>query len=308
MSAPIVFGQMMIIFALMLIGMMLCKAGIIERKASKYFSAMVVNICAPALTIVSVLNQSDRSSSGSTLIKFGILSFITYIVLIVLGYIFLVLLRPERKRRADYQLMTIYGNCGFIGIPVASALIGPQSLIYVAIFNLCYNLFVYTYGTWLIISTEGNIDLATQLRKMLNPGTMSCIVALIIFSFEIKVPVLVYNFLNYAGQPATLLSLVVIGMSLADMKPVELVNDLSFFIFTILRFVVFPIIYILVTKSFITDIMMRSTMALMIAVPVGNIPAMMRAQYGQDDSFLAKGTVITTTLSVITIPIVCMFV
>ncbi|MDO4942162.1 MAG: AEC family transporter [Lachnospiraceae bacterium] len=308
MSAGIVFSQMLIIFALMLIGLFLCKKGIVSRESSKDLSGIVVNICSPMQLIMSVLNHSDTGTDRSVLIDFFVFSILAYIILIVFGYIVNYILQIPPKCRGDYHLMTIFGNCGFIGIPVAQALLGQESLIYVAVFNLCYNLFMYTYGLWIITSDVEGAPVKDQIRQFVNPGTVACVVTILIFWFRIQVPEQLQSLCSYAGQPATFLALVVIGISLSEMNLSELITDRTMFLFTIVRFVLFPIIFVSVLKLFIEDALIRGTMALMIAVPVGNMPAMMRAQYGQDDTLTAKGAVVTTVFSVITITITCLFV
>jgi hypothetical protein len=308
MSTYEIFSQMLIIFALMLIGLFLCKKQMISKESSKDFSSVVVNICAPMQLIMSVLNNNGTSANRSDLVHFFLLSVLTYVVMVLFGFVVNVLLGVPKSSQKDYHLMTIFGNCGFIGIPVAQSLFGTESLIYVAAFNLCYNLFMYTYGIWLITSDMKGISMADQLKKFMNPGNISCIITILIFWFQIQVPKQIQSLCTYAGQPATFLALVVIGISLADMSIKEMIRDKRFFLFTIIRFVLFPIIFVSVLKLFITDLLIRGTLALMIAVPIGNMPAMMRAQYGQDDHLLVKGAIITTILSVITITITCMFV
>lgn len=280
----------------------------ISKQSSADLSRIVVNICSPMQLIMSVLNIEETVADRSDVLSFFFYSLIVYIVMIILGYLINILLRVPKVQWGDYHLMTVFGNCGFIGIPVAQALLGSSSLIYVAIFNLCYNLFMYTYGLFLITSDTEGADIKHQFKCFLNPGTIAALVTVCIFWFQLEVPEALQKLCTYAGQPATFLALVVIGMSLADMSLRELFVDKRFFIFTIIRFILFPIIYINILKYFITDSFVCSTMALMIAMPVGNMPAMMRAQYQQDDHLLAKGAVVTTMFSVVTITIVCMFI
>lgn len=308
MSAKIVFSQMLIIFSLMLVGLFLCKKKIIAKESSKDISSIVVNICSPMQLIMSVLNTTKVTADRTSLLHFFLFSLIAYVVMILFGHIINIVLRVPKKQRGDYLLMTIFGNCGFIGIPVAQALLGSKSLIYVAVFNLCYNLFMYTYGLFIITSDIQGTNIKEQLKQFVNPGTVAAIITIIIFWFEIKVPEQIQILCTYAGQPATFLALVVIGISLAEMNFHDLFGDIRFFIFMIIRFIVFPVTFVIILKLFITDPLICGTMALMIAVPVGNMPAMMRSQYGQDDQLLAKGAVVTTIFSVITITITCMFV
>lgn len=308
MSAKIVFSQMLIIFVLMMVGVCLYKKEIISKESSKDISSIVVNICSPMQLIMSVLNTTTASADRTSLFRFFVYSLIAYVIMILFGYLMNLILKVPEKQRGDYHLMTVFGNCGFIGIPVAQALLGSESLIYVAVFNLCYNLFMYTYGLLIITSDMEGSNAKEQLKQFVNPGTIAAIITITIFWFQIEVPKQLQLLCTYAGQPATFLALVVIGISLAEMNIYELFVDIRFFIFTMIRFLLFPIVFVTILKLFITDPLICGTMALMIAVPVGNMPAMMRSQYGQDDRLLAKGAVVTTMLSVITITITCMFV
>lgn len=308
MNPGIVFSQMLIILVLMLTGLFLCKIGIISKESSKDFSGVVVNICAPMQLIMSVLNNSGNTADRSDLIRFFGFSIVAYFIMILFGYVVNTVLKIPKNQRNDYQLMTVFGNCGFIGIPVAQALFGSESLIYVAVFNLTYNLVMYTYGLWIIASDMKGISFKEQCLKFINPGTVFCLVTILIFWFQIRVPVPIQSLCAYAGQPATFLALVVIGISLSEMKFKELFGDWTMFIFVIIRFIIFPVVFVSIIRIFIGDVLIRGTLALMISVPVGNMPAMMRTQFGQDDRLVAKGAVVTTVFSVVTITITCLFI
>ncbi|BFL45878.1 AEC family transporter [Lactonifactor longoviformis] len=305
MSFSLVLGQMVMIFILMMIGFFFFKQKLVSEQAAKDISVMVVNLCSPVLLISSVSRES--SVTQHNVLVFTIVTVLSFAVLILLGHLISALLLVPKPRKSDYMMMTIFGNVGFIGIPVVSGLLGQDALIYVAIYNLAFNILIYTYGIYIIRKDMEGEQGGFRLKSCINPGTIASLITIIIFWFHIPVPNVAAQLLNYAGQPATFLSLFVIGTSLAQMNLREVVSDVRLLLFTLLRFVAVPILAVLLSKLVLKDEMMRGVLALMIAVPVGNLPAMLNKQFGKDDSVVAKGIVYTTVLSVLTITVTCMF-
>ena len=154
-------------------------------------------------------------------------------------------------------MLTVFGNVGFIGIPLASAVLGPECLIFVSIYNLFFNLLIYTFGIALLqraakrqasgcervsnnsaSGVRGNVPgeqgprggnpAAGQTlvlettepgwKKMINAGTISAAVTIIIYLGDFSAPVIVSSTLNYIGQTTTLFSMLVLGVSVAQMK------------------------------------------------------------------------------------------
>lgn len=314
MSAGVVFSQMLIIFSLMLAGMFFRKSGLVSEHAAKDISVMVVNLCNPMQLIMSVFETEPDASAKASVAWFFLMSMAVFLILALFGRFLCAILRIPAKLRGDYQLMAVFCNCGFIGIPVTRALLGTDALIYVAVFNLCWSIYFYTYGIWIIRQDMDPLPAGkkphalSQAKMFVNPGNLACIATILIFWFQIQVPPQLQNLCSYTGGAATFLALFVIGISLCDLTWEELFKDSRLFVFAALRFALFPVLFTICSKGFFSDPMMQKTAALMTAMPVGNLPAMVRAQFGQDNRLTAKGAVITTMLSVVTITLTCVFI
>lgn len=137
--------QMALIFLLILTGFVLYRKQIISEHASKDLSALVVNICSPGLIIVSMFEDLSSVSRDSVLFV-GMIGICFFLFLSVLGLLFVKILKVSAQERVSYILMTVFGNLGFIGIPVALAIIGPESMVYVIVFNFLFNVYIYTFG------------------------------------------------------------------------------------------------------------------------------------------------------------------
>ena len=113
MSGLVVMKQMIIIFALIMAGFLLHKRRILSSAASKDMSALVLNLCSPALIISSMfsdLTSISRKNVGLV----ALIGILCFAFLIILGYALTKILRVPVSRREAYILMTVFGNLGFI--------------------------------------------------------------------------------------------------------------------------------------------------------------------------------------------------
>ncbi|HJC11674.1 MAG TPA: AEC family transporter [Candidatus Blautia merdigallinarum] len=305
MSGLVVLEQMAMIFILILTGFVLYKKKMISDSASKDLSALVVNVCSPGLIIVSMFNDLSQIPRENVVFV-GVIAVIFYIFLILFGYFLVWVLKVPDSLRNAYVLMTVFGNTGFIGIPVALAIIGPESMVYVIVFNFLFNLTIFTFGIMLLKKdTEGK---KRTWKDYLSPGLIVCIAAFLIYWFQLGLPEEIETLAGYYGNACTLLSMIVIGISLAGMKVRDMMQNKRLLAFVIIRFIAFPVILALALRPVLPDLLIRATVVLMAALPVGNFPAMLCEQYGRDPKPIAEGIVVTTILSVFTITLTFMFV
>lgn len=305
MNGLVVLEQMVMIFILILTGFVLYKKKMISDSASKDLSALVVNVCSPGLIIVSMFNDLSQIPRENVVFV-GVIAVIFYIFLILFGYFLVWVLKVPDSLRNAYVLMTVFGNTGFIGIPVALAIIGPESMVYVIVFNFLFNLTIFTFGIMLLKKdTEGK---KRTWKDYLSPGLIACIAAFLIYWFQLGLPEEIETLAGYYGNACTLLSMIVIGISLAGMKVRDMMQNKRLLAFVIIRFIAFPVILALALRPVLPDLLIRATVVLMAALPVGNFPAMLCEQYGRDPKPIAEGIVVTTILSVFTITLTFMFV
>ena len=111
-------------------------------------------------------------------------------------------------------MIFVFSNLGFIGIPVVQSIFGKGALIYVAIFILEYNILLYTYGYLLVMPPDSKFH-PESLKSLLNMGTLSCLLALLIFVCHIQLPYILGTTITYLGNVATPLALIVIGISIS---------------------------------------------------------------------------------------------
>ena len=139
---------------------------------------------------------------------------------------------------------------------------------------------------------------------MINPGMVACLAALLIFAFQIDAPAPAVSFVQYLGNAAIPLSMIITGVSLAKMPLIEVFKDIKMYQFTFLKMLVIPMIAAFAIRLFHLDPVLSGIMVLMFGMPNGSMAVMMAIDYGLDSSICSRGIVLTTLLPIITLPIV----
>lgn len=312
MSIWIVQKQMIVIFVMILIGAYLYRKKHLSNESSKDLSWLIVNVTNPITLLCSALSEEEKVSAGELGIAF--LSFaVMYAILIPLAYLIPMLLNVDRDRRYAYRMLAIFGNVGFIGIPFASAVLGPKSLIFVSICCLVFNIIIYTYGAASLkaVAKEQHPDEDREdvfsAKDIINSGTVMAVITIVVYLLDIKMPDMIDSTLNYIADCTTFLSMIVLGVSVAQMVPKEVFTRWRLYVFLILRQILVPVLFIFVMKMFITNELILKTIAVMAAMPAANMPLMMAKQYGVKEDMISAGIILTTLTSIITIPAVMYF-
>lgn len=341
MSITVVLQQMVIIFLLIGIGMILFKKGMLSEMTSKQLSGLIVNVTNPALLICSAFEDGPRVTIQELALAFALYAVI-YAVLIAVSFVLPYILRVPNRYHYAYRMLTIFGNTGFIGIPLASAVLGTESLIFVSIFNLLFNILIYTFGISILqkaaarqascgsdsstdqggaIRSDSRTDQggaicsdsstgqgsSSRWQKIINAGTISAAATIIFYLGNFDVPVIITSTISYVGRATTLLSMLVLGVSVVQMTPKEIFSHPKLYGFTLLRQILIPIICIVLVRPFVHNTLILNTMALMLAVPAANMPLMLSKQLNVETDTISQGIILTTVLSLITIPAVCLF-
>ena len=306
MSVTVVLEQMVIILILILTGVLLYRRKMLSESTSGQISGLIVNVTNPALLICSAFDDSPKLSGYELLI--GLVVFlISYAVLLLFAYLIPWILKIPEHARYSYKMLTIFGNVGFIGIPLASAVLGSGCLIFVSMSNLIYNILLYTYGMAVLKKTAKLESSENFIKKIINIGTISALLTILFYMGNFKVPAIISSTLTYAGRTTTFLSMLVLGVSVAQMTLKQIFSNPKIYAFIAIRYILLPIGFTLLLGRFITEALIVNTAALMLSVPAGNMPLMLSKQLHLDESTISQGIILSTILSLVTIPIVTLF-
>ncbi|MCR5303289.1 MAG: AEC family transporter [Lachnospiraceae bacterium] len=149
--------EMVVIFILVMVGYIACRKEVFDEHAQKSCSWIVVNVCNPCMMLNAAISLDHRMSMA-TLIEAILVSGFMFAVLILGAFLIPPLMRIPDKERYTFKMLSIFGNIGFIGLPVCSAVLGNESLIYVTVGCLLYNLIFYTLGIYVLSKAKNESE------------------------------------------------------------------------------------------------------------------------------------------------------
>lgn len=320
MSITKLLSSMSVIFLMVLIGFVIKKKRMISEEALTGISALVVNVTNPCLVLNAAIQYEGRLGVQEFVYAFA-WCVLVFALLIAASYIIPPLLGIRKDQRYAYKMLMVYGNTGYIGLPVCKALFGDASVVYVTLFNVVFGLLVYTYGIAILKRAKRQQDLAAgltpteekagigaTLRKICNVGTLSGILSIVIYLTNPHVPTAIADTVTYVSQPTIFMSMVVLGSSVASAPIAEYVRGSGkMALFFVVRMILFPICMVMIMHQFITDAILLGTLAVLMSLPGGNLPLIMCKEMGLDEAELSKGIILSTVVCIVTIPIVCLF-
>ena len=235
MSTIVTLEQMGVITILVAIGIYLYKREVIDNTTSQKISVIIMDICNPALILASMLS-GNVSATHADLIEALIIGALFYIFLVILGFLLPIILRVDKNNQRFYNLMTVYTNVGFIGIPVARAILPENAILYVIVCNVMYSLLFYTHG----ITILGRGKEKMNLKKVFSPGTIMALLALVVFWFDLKPPLIISSSISYIGNATVFLSMALLGVSIARSDITKGLKNIRIWAYILIRMILVP--------------------------------------------------------------------
>lgn len=284
----------------MVLGFFLNKKGILDEYVSKKISALIINVTCPLLILTSVTSLEGSNSGDIWLLL--IAGAVTYLILPFLSLLIAKLVRAPKDCMGVYRSMIMFSNSSFMGYPVVEALYGPFAIFYSTIFHFGFNILFFSYGTFVIAKDAGDAK-KFEAKRLVNGGMIAGVLALIIYFCHIPMPSVVVEPLKFIGNVTTPLSMLVIGSNMANCNLKEVFTEKRMYIMTAIRLIVMPLIAFLAMRLITNDPVLIGIVTITMGMPVGSLVAMGASAYEKQGKVASIVVVLSTILSMITIPI-----
>lgn len=292
-----VLTQVLILLILILVGVILSKAGVITKEGASVMTDVVLLIVTPCVIIKSFIRELNpetlRGLAISVLIAF----------LVHIGFILLSLLvrDKDKGRQRVLQFGTIFSNCGFMAIPLQQALLGDEGVFYGSSFVAVFNLFIWSYGITLM---SGDRKRLSPKKLILNPGVIGIAIGLVFFLSQIPVPNVLHQSISHVAALNTPVPMLIIGYHLYHSNIIGCLKDLKAIISILLRLLVFPAIALVVMYVCGVRGTMLVSNTICCSAPIAAITTMFSAKFGADTELSVATVSLSTILSLITMPII----
>ena len=301
MDIRVVFQTMLKLFLLLILGFVLFKCHIFDEYTNKKISALIVNVASPMLIISSIAGvEGSNKSIVFLMIGAGILMYIGFIIL---GKIINRIFPFPKKDWPVYECMVVFANTGFMGYPVLLDVFGQEAVFYASLIHMAFNFFVYTYAIMCLTKGDDS-EFKLNFKQLLTPGIILIFVGIFIYLFDIQLPSVLMDTINSVGSLTAPLSMMMIGSSLAVYPIKDSFTDWRSYVFAFVRLMIVPFVTMIMCRLLHIDAYYANITIITNAMPVGSMVLMLATQYNANVKIVTRNIVVSTLLSVITIPIV----
>lgn len=306
-----------ILYLMVAVGFLADKIGKFTQYAAKLATGLLFYIVTPCVIVNSFIsNFSGGFSVGLKDFGLAMLFFaLTYSIAIPLSKLFFK--KEPASKRSIYRHAVIYGNCGYIGLPLVQAVVGDRGVFYTAIAITVFNIITFTQGVYQMHEGEdGKADIKLS-KVLINPGTLGLIfgipILILMLGFKVDLTKPAWEMLtkpiSYIGSMNTPLAMLCLGTYLANTDIKNTFKDKNNYIVALLRLLVIPLSLfacILLVNRFVTAVPAVVAVSLMVSAcpPSANNTVLFAANFNKDTGLASTTVASSTFLSVLTMPVV----
>ena len=198
-----------------------------------------------------------------------------------------------------------YSNSGNLIVPLVTFILGKEWVLYGCVFMSVQLVFLWTHGKN-TISREGKWD---WKKIVFNINMISVFAGVVLFFTRIRLPEIVNQTLSSVGSMIGPASMIVTGMLIAEMNLKSIFENVKVYFISFLRLVVIPVISLMILKiSGLVNVHSDGKKLLLIVflaviTPSASTITQMCQVYGNDSKYASAINVMTTLLSIVTMPL-----
>jgi len=286
------------VFLIIAIGFFLNYKGIIEDKIKGFMNNLAYYLILPAMIFDSIYKVPFKESFDPRIIA-GLyaVSFTVFFCGILMAHGF------AAEKKGAFVNSILRSNIAYIGFPIVYSLYGTHGLARLSVVTG----FVAPIGIGLSVLYLNFLNKKNAQKESIaaiflkDPLIITCIIALLISYFEIKIPVAASNTIGLLGMMGSPLMLLAVGagLNLSVIHKDRLLLALSAFI----KLLIVPLLSLII---FTYIIPITEKEALGVAVLTYCFPSALSThvlvkKYGSDHEFSAASITVSTVLSMLTI-------
>ena len=296
-SFLLVAQQVLMLYLIMAAGFVLGKARLIDDRGSVAMSNLVMYAVSPSILVVAFQRELDMAS----LRNFGLVLLVALAVHILAAVSVLLVRDKDPQRQSCLRFAVVFANCGFMGYPLMSAMLGSEGVFYGSAYVVVFTVLSWTLGVY--IMTRDRHCLAIK-PIFCNPGTISVIVAMALYLLQIQLPEILLVPITHLSNLNTPLPMVVLGYQLSHANFRVALQGRGAWVSMILRLVVLP----LVALGLCLLLNLPSGLAVVLVIAASTPPAallgMFAARFGNDTALASSLVSVQTAFSAVTMPLI----
>lgn len=284
-------------FIYVVTGIIMAKTKILKHEGRSSFINLLLDITLPCM----ILNSFNVEIGIDELIAAGEIMIISTTCVIIAWITGKIFWRKEPlERKAVLEFSTVFSNAGNAGLPIVASVFGTQGVFYASFYLLPVRVLIWTVGLSLFVDEK---DFKKRMLILLKtPSLIVVFIGIALMFMPFKLPLVLSTAIKNIGDMTGPLSMMIIGAALGESNLRE-AFDIDAFKLTFVRLVVQPLIFLFIFRSLgVQDILWQVTVTLT-AMPAAANTEIFAEMYGKDYTFAARCVVVSTVISLVSVPI-----
>ena len=288
------------LFVIMFMGYTVVKAGLMKSSESKSVSVIMVYLVIPCV----ILNAFQVEYTPDVQ-KGLLLACAAAVAVHILFLLLTAILKKPLHLDVIERATIIYSNAGILVIPLVQELLGQEYVIYSSAYIAIQLILIWTHCKNMLCEEDKH----EWKKVLLNVNIISIIVGVVLFIFRIQLPSGAQDVLNMMNNMIGPLGMLLAGMVIAEVPLKTVFTRKRSYLSAALRLFIYPVFVLGLMKVIQTFASIQDSKQILLTVYLASItPACatvtsMAQLYDKDAAYSSSLYVLTTLLSIATMPV-----
>lgn len=215
----VVLNQLIGMAVMMAVGVICVKTKLLNEKSLNGICQLILKVGIPMLVFANAVSGTTCADLLHSSAMIG-LTLLLYALLIASMWLLAKLLRVPGERGRLFQGAFIFGNAGFIGLPLVLALFPERGALYFALMSLVDQCLLWTYGVWItkpLANRSGRFDerparsWLQRVSSLISPALVAVALSIAVILLGVDVPEQILSPIRSLGGISTPLSMLYLG-------------------------------------------------------------------------------------------------
>lgn len=295
--------QVIILYVLVAVGFIADKTGLFTEKTALKCTDLLFYIITPAKILESFLTLEYSAEMAKKLfvaMGFGAILHVVAVALCTVAFN-----KCPKDKAAIYKYATAYGNCGYMSLPLVSAIVGAEGVFYCSAVIITFQIFSFTHGIWVMNIGKGEGEKAgfDPKKIILNPGVIAVIIGMPLYIAGVNLPEIAIKPVEYVASLNTPLAMIMFGTYMAHAGFKTIFGNFRIPAVAALKLVALPGIMLAIYRLCGLSGALFTTLVITASAPSANNTVMFAAKYGRDTGLASQVVSAVSLISIITIPL-----
>jgi len=305
-SFHLVLRQLEIFTVIIFIGIIAIKTKALQEKNLGDLSKLIMRLILPIMIFHKSINGATRSDMFLCFSEVVLSGIFMFSMLFLTGLALKRIFSLQGDYGRVFHASTMFGNVGFIGIPLILGILPERGMLYMALFSIIDQVLLWSIGVHLTLPQNklAHSSLKDNLKNIVNPAMLAIVSAIFFILMEWRLPATINNALEVVGDMTTPLSLIYIGGTFCFFDVRRFIAKIEYYAIVGIKMLAIPLVvfsvlrFVQVQPEIVTFITMLTGMPSMSAIA-------MLARVNESNEECAIGAImITTMLCLVTLPLV----